>query len=179
MRDFFCWARPHKGFRRGVHSIGYVAGGNPRRTKHSGKRTVSGLEIRKLLMKAFECTKCGTCCYGKGGIFVRRDEIERIADFLEMDPASFISRFCDEKYGKFSIKSGEDGYCIFFDKEKQCTIHPVNPTPCSSWPFYDALLKDPDNWESAKDACPGINPDCSFEDFVRQAEEELSVQQEL
>jgi Fe-S-cluster containining protein len=126
-------------------------------------------------MLAFECKKCGTCCYGKGGIFIRRDEIERIADFLEMDPASFISRYCDKKHGRFSIKTGEDGYCVFFDKERQCTIHPVNPTPCSSWPFYDALLKDPDNWESAKDACPGINPNCSFEDFVRQAEEELSV----
>jgi hypothetical protein len=33
-------------------------------------------------------------------------------------------------------------------------------------------MKDPDNWESAKDACPGINPDCAFEDFARQAEEE-------
>ena len=129
-------------------------------------------------MLAFECKKCGTCCYGKGGIFVRDDEIERIADFLGIDPSSFVSRFCNEKYGRFSIKSGEDGYCVFFDKERQCTIHPVNPTPCSSWPFYDALLKDSDNWDSAKDACPGINPDCSFEDFLRQAEEESSAHQE-
>ena len=60
-------------------------------------------------MPAFECKKCGTCCYGKGGIFVRGDEIERIADFLGIDPASFISRFCNEKYGRLSIKTGEDG----------------------------------------------------------------------
>jgi Fe-S-cluster containining protein len=132
---------------------------------------------RNSFMKAFKCKKCGTCCYGKGGIYVQQDEIERIADFLGIDSASFISRFCDEEYGRISIKSGEDGYCIFFDKERQCTIHPVNPTPCSSWPFYDALLKDPDNWNSAKDACPGINPDCSFEDFVRQAKEEASEHQ--
>jgi Fe-S-cluster containining protein len=128
-------------------------------------------------MKAFECTKCGTCCYGKGGIFVRGDEIERIADFLGIDSVSFVSRFCDEKNGRLSIKSGEDGYCVFYNKEIQCTIHPVNPMPCSSWPFYDALLKDPDNWEAAKEACPGINPNCSFEDFLRQAKEESSAHQ--
>lgn len=123
-------------------------------------------------MLAFECKKCGTCCYGKGGILVQKDEIEKIADFLGIDSTAFVSRFCDEKHGRFSIKSGKDQYCIFFDKEKQCLIHPVKPSPCSLWPFYPALLKDPDNWESAKDACPGINPDCSFEDFLRQAKEE-------
>jgi hypothetical protein len=32
-------------------------------------------------------------------------------------------------------------------------------------------LKDADNWEMAKDACPGINPDCSFEDFVKESQE--------
>jgi Fe-S-cluster containining protein len=109
---------------------------------------------------------------------VQKDEIERIADFLGIDSASFVSRFCDEKNGRFSIKSGKDQHCIFFDKEKQCLIHPVKPLPCALWPFYPALLKDPDNWESAKDACPGINPDCSFDDFVKQAKEEASKHQE-
>jgi hypothetical protein len=39
------------------------------------------------------------------------------------------------------------------------------------WPFYPALLKDKDNWEMAKGACPGISPYCSFEEFVRQSEQ--------
>ena len=29
-------------------------------------------------MKAFECQMCGTCCYGKGGIFVKEDEIAQL-----------------------------------------------------------------------------------------------------
>jgi hypothetical protein len=32
-------------------------------------------------------------------------------------------------------------------------------------------LKDPYSWEMAKEACPGINPDSSFEDFLRQSRE--------
>jgi Fe-S-cluster containining protein len=122
-------------------------------------------------MKAFECQMCGTCCYGKGGIFVKADEIQRIAHFLGMKPASFVVQYCDEKGGRFSIKAGLNKYCIFYDKEKSCLIHPVKPSPCTLWPFYPANLKDAFNWEMAKDACPGINPDCSFEDFVRQSRE--------
>ena len=122
-------------------------------------------------MKAFECQMCGTCCYGKGGILVKEDEIERIANFLGMKPGSFLAQYCDAKGGRFSIKTGPNKYCIFYDKEKHCLIHPVKPTPCILWPFYPANLKDAYNWELAKEACPGINPDCSFEDFVRQSRE--------
>jgi hypothetical protein len=34
------------------------------------------------------------------------------------------------------------------------------------------LVKDPQAWREAMDACPGINPHCTHEEFVRQAEEE-------
>jgi Fe-S-cluster containining protein len=120
-------------------------------------------------MKAFECKMCGSCCYGEGGIFLQKEEIIRIATFLEMTPESFITQFCIEEGNRLSIKTGADNFCIFYDKEKNCTIHHVKPSPCTLWPFYSALLEDLDNWEVAKDACPGINPDCAFETFVKQS----------
>lgn len=123
------------------------------------------------MMKAFECKMCGSCCHGEGGIFVQKDEIIRIATFLEMTPETFITQFCLEKGNRLSIKTGPDRFCAFYDEGENCTIHPVKPRPCTLWPFYPALLKDMDNWETAKDACPGINPDCSFETFVKQSKE--------
>ena len=121
-------------------------------------------------MQAFECKMCGECCYGEGGITVQEEEIEKTAKFLGIRPETFVIQYCDEKGGRFFIKTGADKYCIFYDKEKRCQIHPVKPSICSSWPFYPALLRDADNWESAKDACPGINPNCSFEEFVKQSQ---------
>jgi Fe-S-cluster containining protein len=97
------------------------------------------------------------------------DEIERIANFLGTTPPSFITKYCDEKGGRFSIKTGPNTYCIFYDREKNCLIHLVKPSSCALWPFYTPNLKDAETWEMAKDACPGINPDCSFEEFVRQS----------
>jgi hypothetical protein len=120
-------------------------------------------------MKAFECKLCGTCCYGKGGIFLEKGEAKRIAEFLGLTPDAFISRYCEKRRGRISIKSGLDDYCIFYDPKKSCLIHPVKPKTCARWPFYRALVSDPDNWEMAKDACPGINPDCSHEDFVKES----------
>jgi Fe-S-cluster containining protein len=122
-------------------------------------------------MKAFECKQCGTCCYGEGGVPVESGEIERIACFLALTPDSFIQQYCQEKHGRLYIVSGADGFCVFYDPGKRCRIHAVKPGPCSLWPFYPALLKEKENWEMAKDACPGINGDCSFEDFVRQSKE--------
>jgi Fe-S-cluster containining protein len=122
-------------------------------------------------MKVFECKKCGECCYGEGGILLRPEEIEKIADFLGLTSESFITLQCEERHGRLYIRSGLNGYCAFFDQDRQCLIHPVKPRPCSLWPFYPALLKDRANWNHAKEACPGINPDASFEDFVKASKE--------
>jgi Fe-S-cluster containining protein len=122
-------------------------------------------------MKAFECKQCGSCCYGEGGIRVERAEIEKIARFLALTPDAFIQEYCREKNGRLYIVSKADGFCVFYDPEKKCLIHPVKPRPCSLWPFYPALLKEKENLEMAKDACPGINENCSFDDFVRQSRE--------
>lgn len=120
-------------------------------------------------MKAFECKQCGECCRGEGGIRVQGDEIGRIARFLSITPAEFLSKQCYFRHGRYYINTGADGFCVFFAREKQCTIHPVKPLPCTLWPFYPALLNDPENWIMAQDACPGINPRSSFEEFQRQS----------
>ena len=120
-------------------------------------------------MRAFDCKMCGHCCLGKGGIFLQPEEIDRIAAFVKETPESFTTRFCYRKNGRVYIKSGSDDYCIFFDRDKQCLIHPVKPRPCSAWPYYPALLKDEGSWRMAQEACPGINPHCTHETFISQS----------
>ncbi len=122
-------------------------------------------------MKAFQCQMCGNCCYGEGGIFLEQKEMENIAGFLETSIDSFLSRFCEKKLGRYQLKTGQDRFCVFFTKEKNCLVHPVKPKRCYLWPFTPAIVSDKENWDLAKDACPGINPDCSFDTFVRQSKE--------
>ena len=97
-----------------------------------------------------------------------RPHRREIAAFLGVSSKTLITDFCQVRNGKVSVKTGEDGFCIFYDQEKKCLIHLVKPRSCRLWPFYPALLEDRYAWEEAKGACPGINPNGSFEAFVRQ-----------
>lgn len=98
-----------------------------------------------------------------------RGEIEKISRFLTLAPGAFVKRFCETKNGRIRVITDSDFFCMFYDRKKGCRIHPVKPKACSLWPFYPAIVRDKDNWEIAKEACRGINPDGSFEDFVTEA----------
>lgn len=123
-------------------------------------------------MKPFECRMCGECCYGEGGIHLNESEQKRLASFLNMDKETFLEGYCYQRHNRICIKTGQDGYCIFFHKEKNCLVHPVKPEICHLWPFYPANIEDKDSWELAKDACPGINPESTHEEFVNQYREQ-------
>ena len=111
---------------------------------------VSGSDI-------FNCTQCGQCCSGFGGTYVNDEDIKRIAVFIHCDPGTFKKKYCDRSGTKWVITQGENGSCIFFDKN--CTIHPVKPYMCRAWPFLRTIIKNPENWNAMARACPGMRTD--------------------
>ncbi len=119
---------------------------------------------RKLV---FQCQQCGDCCAGRGGIFVRPEEVAEMAAFLDLDAREFRNRYMESSPlgNRLGIR---DGVCVFLE-DNRCRVHPVKPFICRQWPFFPALLVDAEEFEAAKGACPGINPECRHEDFVEQA----------
>ncbi len=125
-------------------------------------------------MKAFECKMCGECCWGRG-ISVSEKEIKRMAEFLGIKEELFKTQYCVINKNGYELKTKESGYCIFLKKSKKgriCAVHPVKPDLCKKWPFFKSIVSDEEEWRNAMDACPGINLNCSFEDFVKQAKDE-------
>ena len=120
-------------------------------------------------MDLFECTQCGTCCQGEGGIYLSREEIERIALFLNLSQQKFLEKFCLKKNGKVYIHTREDRYC-HFSQEGRCSIHEVKPAPCRQWPFFPPMLIDQINWETARNSCPGLAPFPTLEEYLNQKE---------
>jgi len=117
---------------------------------------------------------CGECCWGRG-ISVSEKEIKRIADFLGIKEEDFKRQYCVLNRDRYELKTKESGYCVFLkksEKGKICAIHPVKPDICKKWPFFKSIVSDRHEWRIAMDACPGINRNCSFEDFVKQAIDE-------
>ena len=105
----------------------------------------------------FECEGCGNCCKNHSKyeyVWVSEVDIETISTFLSISRDVFISRFCIDVKGYYSILPG-DVECPFLENNR-CKIYPVRPKQCSTWPFWSENLKK-EIWEGpVKDCCPGI-----------------------
>lgn len=113
----------------------------------------------------FTCTQCGNCCTGPPGyVWFDDQEGEQIADHLGLDVATFRKKFAHRTFGRWSLKEhkNERGEydCIFLtasgDGKRTCSIYPVRPTQCRTWPFWPENLMFPENWKQAAQRCPGM-----------------------
>jgi Fe-S-cluster containining protein len=117
----------------------------------------------------FQCQQCGDCCSGRGGIFVKPEEVEQMAALLAMSVDDFCRSYVEGSALGPRLTVAANGFCVFLLAGNLCRVHPVKPFICRQWPFLPVLLVDADELEHAKGACPGINPACSHEDFVAEA----------
>lgn len=105
----------------------------------------------------FNCTQCGNCCTGTPGhVWLDEDEIQAIAEYLDK-PLGEIRLFHTRSVrGKISLTEFGNGDCTFFDPHgRGCTIYPVRPKQCQTWPFWNSNLSSKSAWESIKKDCPG------------------------
>ncbi len=105
------------------------------------------------------CATCGgRCCTGESGyIYVNKNEIIAIAEFLEMQLNEFGREYLFKKGYKYSLKERkvQDQYeCIFYDATKNmCTIYEVRPQQCRTFPFWDYFKT---HKEELQQECPGV-----------------------
>lgn len=123
--------------------------------------------------KVFECHKCGHCCEGRGGIVLSPKDLARLAEFLQITPEDAANSYGEVVNGKLRLQAGEDGNCIFLSPGNGCAVHEGKPDICRAWPFFRGNLEDPASLAMAKDFCPGINPDISFQNFVKEGIKQL------
>jgi Fe-S-cluster containining protein len=115
----------------------------------------------------FHCQQCGDCCAGRGGIFVKPEEVAAMAAYLELGEEEFCVRYLEPSSlgARLAITNG---VCVLAD-DNRCRVHPVKPFICRQWPYLPALLIDEEEFEAAKGACPGLDPAGKHEDFVAEA----------
>ncbi len=110
----------------------------------------------------FGCTQCGRCCGGAPGfVWVSGDEARDMAAFLDLPLDVFMRQHTRRVRGRRSLKEYENGDCEFLDHDDdgraRCTIHPVRPLQCRTWPFWDSIVRSPRAWEVTARDCPGMN----------------------
>ena len=104
----------------------------------------------------FRCTRCGHCCTGAPGyVWVTEEDLERIAAFRG-EPAEVVARLYARPVGKRrSLREKANGDCVFYDRTAGCTVYPVRPPQCRSWPFWESNVATPEDWERTCADCPG------------------------
>ena len=107
-----------------------------------------------------ECEACGGhCCTGESGyIWAKYDEIEKMAEFVNLTVEDFATMYLKKVKHRYSLREkqlGPDNFaCIFFDESmKRCSIYPVRPLQCRTFPFWEQFKNDE---EEVRKECPGI-----------------------
>lgn len=108
----------------------------------------------------FECTGCGQCCTGSPGyVWVSEEDIQAIADYLAMPVDVFMKRFLKKEGNRYSLIEKSSSFDCIFLEGKRCTIYPVRPTQCSTFPWWPSLLQNSEAWNNAASCCEGIRSD--------------------
>ena len=102
----------------------------------------------------FSCTGCGHCCRIEGHVWVGLTEIRTIAGHLGLDLDAFGHRFLRRIGARLSLVDKPNHVCIFW--EDGCSIYPVRPTQCRTFPFWEQHLENPATWKTAARECEGV-----------------------
>jgi uncharacterized protein len=104
----------------------------------------------------FRCTMCGNCCTGAPGVvWVNDAEVHEIANFVGQTTEEFLEYNTRVFGDRRSLVEKSNNDCIFYDRQKGCTIYPVRPRQCRTWPFWQSNVESPASWKKTCDTCPG------------------------
>ncbi len=134
---------------------------------HSKKKQSSGQKgalsperIAQVLGKGgdfrFRCTACGNCCRHEGSVYFSAQDLENICHYLQKEPKALEGKLIQRRSNGLYVHDSS-GPCILLDpKTKRCTVYPVRPFQCRSFPFWPSIFSSKASLEEAKQDCPGM-----------------------
>lgn len=110
----------------------------------------------------FTCTGCGACCTGAPGFtWLDAQEADAIAHHLGLSPDAFRQRYTRSVHRNgailLSLTETRDGACSFYKNGVGCSIYPLRPRQCRTWPFWRRIIASPATWQEEAAGCPGMN----------------------
>jgi len=86
--------------------------------------------------------------------------MERMANYLKMTFDDFTRKYVRQIGTRYSLMEKPNYDCIFLTRDTPgkagCSIYPVRPTQCRTWPFWTDNLKSPETWNRSGAKCPGM-----------------------
>ena len=83
----------------------------------------------------YVCQRCTACCKWPGDVRLEEDELQPIADHLEITLQDFIATYTRLRMNRQGLSLLEKGNheCIMLDGNS-CRIHEVKPSQCAGFP---------------------------------------------
>ncbi len=109
--------------------------------------------------RRFSCTRCSHCCLEPGYVFMSFAEMRAMAVHLGQSLAVFKSKYgltWDSDAKQWVIDAHPKG-CPLLTDTGACSVHPVKPIQCQTFPFWPELLADQEAWDASKAYCPGMD----------------------
>jgi len=104
----------------------------------------------------FRCTRCGNCCTGEPGyVWLDDEETSALAAFLGEPRDEFLGRRTRTGARGRTLREKPNGDCVFYDAARGCTVYPVRPRQCRSWPFWESNVVTPAAWQRTQQVCRG------------------------
>jgi Fe-S-cluster containining protein len=104
----------------------------------------------------FRCTQCGDCCTGAPGyVWVNDAEIAAIAAHRGEEPGEVEALYTRLAGRRRTLRENANGDCVFYERGRGCTVYPVRPRQCRTWPFWESNVKNPGAWQKTCEVCPG------------------------
>ncbi|MFP8881410.1 MAG: YkgJ family cysteine cluster protein [Myxococcota bacterium] len=107
----------------------------------------------------FECTRCGQCCSGSPGtVLVSDQEIDELARHVSLSVEEFRAVYTRTlRKGEISLREKRSKECVFFDRDRGCSIYKQRPRQCRTWPFWRGVVASEERWNEEAEGCPGMN----------------------
>jgi hypothetical protein len=104
----------------------------------------------------FRCTRCGNCCTGAPGhVWVNAQELAAIAEHRGESAQEVTGLYTRVAERGRTLREKANGDCVFYDREAGCTVYPVRPRQCRTWPFWESNVRSPEAWQHTCAVCPG------------------------
>ena len=88
------------------------------------------------------------------------EEIRRISEFTGMAVKAMNKKHLRRVFTRYSLTERANGDCIFLkneDGKRMCSIYPVRPLQCRTYPFWTVNLSSHREWDDVASGCPGMN----------------------
>jgi Fe-S-cluster containining protein len=104
----------------------------------------------------FTCTRCGDCCTGAPGfVWVDDDDLAALADFLGESTEQVEGLYTRTTRRGRTLREKANGDCVFYDRDRGCTVYAARPPQCRTWPFWESNVETPEAWRKTCAICPG------------------------